>query len=163
MIANVLSSILLRICLRDKTKQRTGSGRRVQWVVATAGLVLAAGGLQAEPRGENLYLQHCAVCHQPDGKGIPGFFPPLAGNDHVTTEDPEEVQEHLGRIIFGYHGGLIIDHQMYSGRMPPIGYRGRMNDSELLDLINYQRRAWGNDARPVTFSELAEARAAGRP
>jgi cytochrome c oxidase cbb3-type subunit II len=164
MIANVLSYILLLNGPRQKTEQRTGGGWLATWVLTAAGLGLAAGsGLHAEPRGEELYLQHCAVCHQPNGKGIPGFFPPLAGNEHVTTEDPVEVQEHLGRIIFGYHGGLIIDHQMYSGRMPPIGYQGRMNDSELLDLINYQRTAWGNDARPVTFSELAEARAAGRP
>jgi mono/diheme cytochrome c family protein len=163
MIANIQSPILLRNCPRHKTEQRTGRGRLAAWVLAVTSLVLAAGGLHAEPRGEELYLQHCAVCHQPNGKGIPGFFPPLAGNPHVTAEDSEAVQEHLGRIIFGYHGGLIIDHQMYSGRMPPIGYHGRMNDSELLDLINYQRSAWGNYARPVTFSELAEARAAGRP
>jgi hypothetical protein len=45
---------------------------------------------------------------KPNGKGIPGFFPPLAGNEHVTTEDPQEVQEHLNRIIFGFHGGLVI-------------------------------------------------------
>jgi mono/diheme cytochrome c family protein len=163
MTANISSLVLLRNARRHNTEQRTGIGRLALCVMAAAGLVLAAGGLHAEPRGEELYLQHCAVCHQPNGKGIPGFFPPLAGNAHVIAEDPEEVQEHLGRIIFGYHGGLIIDHEMYSGRMPPIGYHGRMNDSELLDLINYQRSAWGNDARPVTFSELAEARAAGRP
>jgi cytochrome c oxidase cbb3-type subunit 2 len=81
----------------------------------------------------------------------------------VTSEDAEKVQEYLGRIIFGYHGGLIVDKQVYSGRMPPIGYVGRINDSELLDLINYQRTAWGNDARPVTFAELAKARSAGSP
>lgn len=135
--------------------------RAARSAVTAAALVLAAGTAQAQSSGEDQYLHHCAACHQPDGKGIPGIFPPLAGNPVVTAEDETGVQTYLRRIIFGYHGGLIVDHQVYSGRMPPIGYRGRLNDSELLDLVNYQRRAWGNDARPVTFSELAIARAAG--
>jgi mono/diheme cytochrome c family protein len=145
-------------------KRTSTKTERAAWAaLAAAGLLLAAGGAHAESPGEELYLQHCAACHQPNGKGIPGFFPPLAGNPVVTAEAAAGVQVYLGRIIFGYHGGLIVDRQMYSGRMPPIGYRGRLNDSELLDLINYQRNAWGNQARPVTFSELANARAAGRP
>lgn len=127
-----------------------------------AALTLGVSGAQAQSSGEELYLQHCAACHQPDGKGIPGIFPPLAGNPVVTAEDDKGVQTYLSRIIFGYHGGLIVDHQVYSGRMPPIGYRGRLNDNELLDLVNYQRTAWGNSARPVTFSELATARAIGQ-
>lgn len=132
-------------------------------IASVAAVLLSAMPVQASPPGEALYLQHCAVCHQPDGKGIRGFFPPLAGNPRVTAEEPAQVQEYLRRIIFGYHGGLIVDKQVYSGRMPPIGYVGRINDSELLSLINYQRTAWGNDARAVTFAELAEARSAGRP
>ena len=138
------------------------TGRLARPVWAVVGLMLAAAAVQAQTPGEALYLQHCAVCHQPDGKGVPGFFPPLAGNPRVTAEDPDQVQVYLGRVVFGHHGGLIIDKQVYSGTMPPIGYVGRVNDSELLDLINYQRQAWGNDARPVTFEELAKARAAGR-
>jgi|SRR5690606_17064517 mono/diheme cytochrome c family protein len=127
------------------------------------GTVLVPAPLQAAEIGETMYLEHCAVCHQPDGKGIPGFFPPLAGNPSVIADGKQEVQQYLRLVIFGFHGGLIINNQMYSGRMPPIGYRGRINDSELLALINYQRTAWGNKGRPVTFLELAEARAAGRP
>lgn len=130
-------------------------------MLAVTALLLAAAGVQAQSPGEALYLQHCAVCHQPDGKGVPGFFPPLAGNPRVTAEDPDQVQVYLGRVIFGHHGGLIVDQRVYSGTMPPIGYVGRVNDSELLDLINYQRQAWGNDARPVTAEELAKAREAG--
>jgi mono/diheme cytochrome c family protein len=105
-----------------------------------------------------MYLQHCASCHQPNGKGIPGFFPALAGHPSVNSDSPKKVQEYLGTVIFGQHGGLIVDRQLYSGKMPPIGHLGRINDGELLDLINYQRQSWGNSARAVTAAELAEAR-----
>ena len=144
--------------IRKKTVSITALG-----VAAAAALLLSASPIQASSVGEALYLQHCSMCHQPDGKGIIGFFPPLAGNPRVTSEEPEKVQEYLRRIIFGYHGGLIVNRQVYSGKMPPIGYVGRINDSELLKLINYQRTAWGNNARPITFAELAKARKMGSP
>ena len=130
-------------------------------VAIAAALLLGVSTVQANSVGEALYMQHCSACHQPDGKGIPGFFPPLADNERVNSDDPDLIQKYLRRIIFGYHGGLIVNNQMYSGRMPPIGYVGRLNDSELLKLVNYQRSAWGSNARPVSFSELAKARSAG--
>ena len=126
-----------------------------------AALLLGVSSVQASSLGEGLYMQHCSVCHQPDGKGIPGFFPPLADNSRANSDDQETIQKYLRRIIFGYHGGLIVNNQMYSGRMPPIGYIGRLNDSELLKLINYQRSSWGSKARDITFAELARARVAG--
>ena len=129
--------------------------------VVAAALLLGVPPVQASSVGEALYMQHCSACHQPDGKGIPGIFPPLADNARVNSDDPGTIQKYLRRVIFGYHGGLIVNNQMYSGRMPPIGYVGRLNDSELLKLINYQRSAWGSNARAITFSELAKAREAG--
>ena len=144
------------MAIRKKTVSITNLG-----VTAFAALLLSTSPVQASSLGESLYIQHCSACHQPDGKGIPGFFPPLANNPRVTSNEAGKIQNYLRRIIFGYHGGLIVNNQMYSGRMPPIGYVGRLNDSELLDLINYQRSAWGSNARPITFAELAKARKAG--
>lgn len=129
--------------------------------VGTAALLLGVPAVQASPEGEAQYMQHCSVCHQPNGQGIPGLFPPLAGNVQVHSDDPETIQAYLRVVIFGYHGGLIVNNQVYSGRMPPIGEVGRLNDNELLKLINYQRSSWGNTGRAVTFTELAKAREAG--
>lgn len=130
-------------------------------VVGVAALLLSVPVVQADSEGETLYMQHCSACHQPDGQGIPSLFPPLAGNVQLSSDDPEVVQEYLRLVIFGYHGGLIVNNQVYSGRMPPIGDVGRLNDSELLELINYQRSAWGNNGRAITLTELAKAREAG--
>lgn len=130
-------------------------------VVAATALLLSISAVQASSVGEALYMQHCSVCHQPSGKGIPGFFPPPADNARVNSNDSGTIQKYLRRVIFGYHGGQIVNNQMYSGRMLPIGYVGRLNDSELLKLINYQRSAWGSNARAIKFSELAKARKAG--
>lgn len=134
-----------------------------RYSVVAITLLLTAFPVLAESRGEALYKQHCSACHQPDGKGIPALFPPLADNPLVTSNEPEKIQEYLSKVIFGYHGGLIVNNQVYSGNMPPIGYQGRINDSELLDLINYQRSAWGHDTKPITASDLATARKKNAP
>ena len=55
---------------------------------------------------------------------------------------------------------MVVDDKVYVGTMPPIGIWGRVNDSEILALVNYQRNAWGNRARPVSAQELAQARQA---
>ena len=63
-------------------------------------LVLAAGGYRlitadavaaesaAHPSGEKVYLDNCAACHQPDGKGLAGAFPPLAKSDWIAGKTP---------------------------------------------------------------------------
>ena len=95
-----------------------------------------------------------------DGKSITGFFPPLAGNDSVTSEEAEKIQELLRKIFFGYHGALTVEGELYVGTIPPLGFWGRVNDGEILALVNYQRNTWGNRARPISAQELAKAREA---
>ena len=45
---------------------------------ATANERVPAQGLD---KGKAVFLANCAACHQPDGKGLPGEFPPLAKSD----------------------------------------------------------------------------------
>lgn len=139
-----------------KTRQVVGVG-----VAMVVFALVSSGALpQERGQGETFYLHYCGSCHQPNGKGVPGFFPPLAGNESVTSEEADEIQELLRTIVFGHHGELEVDGVVYIGTMPPIGFWGRVNDGEILSLVNYQRNAWGNRARPVSARELARARTA---
>src|ERR1700733_14468587 len=47
---------------------------------------LASG--DAKKRGALLYLDNCAACHRPDGRGYEGVFPSLAGNPVVAADNP---------------------------------------------------------------------------
>src|SRR5690554_2409977 len=40
--------------------------------------------------GTSVYGANCASCHQADGQGLPGVFPPMAGDPVVTADDPTE-------------------------------------------------------------------------
>ncbi len=57
------------------------------------GAVVATGDVSNErpPKdkleaGQAAYLANCAACHQPDGKGLAGAFPPLAGSDFLKSQ-----------------------------------------------------------------------------
>jgi ubiquinol-cytochrome c reductase cytochrome b subunit len=52
----------------------------------TGGATVAAAG----PEGAKIYASNCASCHGANGQGLPGSFPPLAGNPYVTG-DPSKV------------------------------------------------------------------------
>ena len=51
--------------------------------LSAAALLAAASAASAQGGGEALFKENCAACHQPDGKGVPGAFPALAGNSFV--------------------------------------------------------------------------------
>lgn len=102
--------------------------------------------------GADTYLTYCSSCHQPDGKGIPGAVPALAGNTSVQSAGPETVL----RVIYG---GLAAQ----SGYAPMLAIGQEMTDVEVRNVTDYIRNAWGNSA-PVISSDSAasDARAATR-
>lgn len=105
--------------------------------------------------GAALYANNCASCHQANGLGIAGVFPPLANSAVVTAADPAE---HIRVILFGADG-RPIDGTDYPGAMPPWG--DQFTDEEIADLVNHERRSWGNTAPPVTEADVAAIRADG--
>lgn len=114
----------------------------------------AAGGAEGATDGKSVYENKCASCHQSNGKGIPGNFPPLAGDPVVTADDPER---HVEIIVNGLEG-KTIDGTDYEAAMPPFG--GQLSDDEIAAVVNHERTSWGNEAPTVTPEEVAEIRSA---
>ncbi|GJD72651.1 c-type cytochrome [Methylobacterium goesingense] len=85
--------------------------------------------------GAATYLSYCSSCHKPDGKGVEGAIPALAGNTSVQAKGPETVI----RVILG---GLSAQNGY--APMPAIG--AGMTDQEVADVTDYVRNAWGNTA-----------------
>jgi cytochrome c oxidase cbb3-type subunit 2 len=121
---------------------------------ATAAAGPAAGADSGLPAGEPLYTAHCAACHQAQGQGLPGAFPPLAGNDVVLDNDPTE---HIDIILHGLQG-KIIDGVDYSSPMPAFP---QLSDEQIAAIVNHERVSWGNDAPTVTSADVAAVRSAG--
>ncbi|MFB6262927.1 MAG: cytochrome c, partial [Bradymonadaceae bacterium] len=106
----------------------------------------------AGPNGESIYESKCASCHQSDGGGVPGTFPPLAGDPVVTADDPTR---HVEIVLDGLQG-KTIEGTEYGAAMPAFG--SQLKDSEIAAVINHERTSWGNDAPTITAEDVAAVR-----
>jgi glucose/arabinose dehydrogenase/mono/diheme cytochrome c family protein len=125
-------------------------------VSALAAYIWALGhrapGAPSTAAGQELYVAHCAVCHQVSGEGLAGVFPPLKGSGVVNKDD---AAKHMHVIIDGMQGdkaGGVV----YTAGMPP--FAGMLSDADIADVINYERSSWGNHGRPVTAAQVAAER-----
>lgn len=104
-----------------------------------------SGGGSALPNGEELYTANCSSCHQTNGEGLPGAFPPLKGSPIVTGDDLELF---VTIMMKGYTG-----HPGY-GPMPPVGTTANFTPEIVTAIMNYERTAWGNKAKEVKLEEI---------
>jgi len=103
----------------------------------------------AKLRGAQLYTDNCSGCHQSRGRGVPGVFPPLAGNPVVLAQDPNNILEVVDRGIRARNGYIA---------MP--AFNVQLTDEQVAELANYVRTSWGNAAPPdATPGMVAKLRA----
>ncbi|MAF23503.1 MAG: hypothetical protein CMP26_12995 [Roseibacillus sp.] len=102
-------------------------------------------------RGQQVYLA-CVACHQPDGKGLPGAFPPLVGSKRLLG--PADLPTRI--ILKGLQGPLKAGGKNYNGMMP--GHENLLTDQEVADVMNYTRTVWGNQAEEISKETVAAIR-----
>jgi len=102
--------------------------------------------------GEKAYKSNCAACHQPNGMGVAGAFPPLAGSEWVTKGDRRLAQI----LLHGIAGPMVVNGITYNGVMQSWN---AWDDKRIAGVITYIRQAWGNTAGPVAPEQIAAARA----
>ena len=104
--------------------------------------------------GEEVYLAHCAACHQTSGEGIPSVFPPLKGDPLLLSEEP---QRPLVSVLLKGQADQVINGVSYAAAMAP--FAGQLSDQQVAAVATWVRKAWGHDARVVLPSHVAEVRA----
>ncbi len=97
---------------------------------------------EMKERGEKVYAANCAVCHQPNGKGVPGSFPALDGSQIVNGPKAGQID----RVLNG------------KGAMPP--WKGVLSDTDIAAVITFTRNDWSNKAQEniVQPAEVLAAR-----
>jgi len=106
---------------------------------------------EVHARGSAVYSRTCIACHGPDGKGVPGAFPPLDGVDWVTGDPSVPIRV----ILHGLQGPIEVAGAKYENIMPP---HVDLNDEEIADVLSYVRQSWQNDAASVTPEQVKENR-----
>ena len=101
--------------------------------------------------GQKIYNQYCMACHQSNGMGASGRFPPLNGTDWVTGDKERLV--HL--ILNGMEGAIEVNGEIYEGVMPQHSF---LNDDQIADVLTYIRTQFDNQAGSVTAEEVENYR-----
>lgn len=102
--------------------------------------------------GGAIFSQNCAACHQPDGKGIPGAFPPLAGSDFLNANKTRAIQIVKG----GFSGEVTVNGKKFNSVMPA----QNLSDEDVANVLTYVFNSWGNSKKVVTPAEAKAVKAA---
>lgn len=98
-----------------------------------------------EMDGAMLYAANCQACHQSNGEGLKGAFPPLKGSRIVLDENPRVL---IDIILHGYNA-----REEYA-EMPAVGTINGLKPAEITGIINHERTSWGNNLRKVSVEEV---------
>lgn len=101
-------------------------------------------------RGKEIYIAQCLSCHQEQGEGLEGVFPPLAKSDYLMADKTRSIKQ----VINGVSGEIKVNGVVYSGEMTGFD----LSDQEVSDVLNYIRNSWGNKGNAVLPSEVASSR-----
>lgn len=95
--------------------------------------------------GKLLYTNNCMSCHQANGEGLKGAFPPLKGSPIVLGDDLELF---VNIIMLGY------DARPEYAVMNAVGTDNNLTPEEVTAIINHEKTSWGNNAKTVTPEEV---------
>lgn len=112
-------------------------------------LRVSEAGLAA---GDKLYAQRCADCHGRQGEGVPGTYPPLAGNSTVT--EPSGINAVRSVLLGGFAPATAGNPEPYS--MPP--FAQQLSDEDVAMVVSYIRQSWGNHAGAVLPADVSRLR-----
>jgi len=110
----------------------------------------------ADQSGQQLYIKYCLTCHQADGAGVRGMFPPLAENEKITGSSKDLITI----VLFGLEGPIEVNGKEYNQVMPAQDY---LEDKQISDILTFIRTSWGNKASPVKPEEVEKIRKEGKP
>ena len=98
----------------------------------------------------------CSTCHQPNGEGMGGVFPPLAASS-VLKASPKRI---VDIMLHGLNGAVTVNGKEYNSTMPA---QMQLTDDEVANIGTFVLNSWGNPGGVITKDEVAERRKAPKP
>ena len=100
--------------------------------------------------GERIFNQSCFACHQANGQGLAGIFPPLAQSDYLLAD----VDRAIRGIIEGQKGEMVVNGKTYNQIMPPQA----LSNDEIASVVSFVNRSWGNEGEMVEPDRVRKVR-----
>ncbi len=107
-------------------------------------------GSAAFEHGKEVYAKICVTCHQRDGRGMPGVFPPLAHSDFLM----EDTERAIRVLIEGLQGPITVNGQAFDGVMPDFS----LTDEEIAAVLSYVRGSFGNSGSALSPDDVRRVR-----
>lgn len=105
-------------------------------------------------RGKTIFESSCFACHQTNGQGLPGAFPPLAKSDFLNNNKNKAISA----VIHGLEGKITVNGKEFNSVMPA----QVLSDEDTANVLTYVYSAWGNSKKVVTPEEVKAIRASGK-
>lgn len=102
--------------------------------------------------GQNLYLRYCMACHQTDGSGVPGMYPPLINSPIVNSGKKDDF---INVLLNGLKGPIVVHGKTYNQQMPKQDF---LSNEDLAHIINYVNTSFENKAPEVTPDDIQALR-----
>jgi mono/diheme cytochrome c family protein len=145
---SLLLTLALLAAITACAKQR--SSQTLSQTASAHASILRANPASANDGGR-VYVTNCSSCHQLNGQGLPGEFPPLDRNP-VVTGDASTV---IIIVKLGMSGKRYINGVEYDGTMPAWGQL--LSDQDIAAVVSYIRTTWHNFAAPVSVADVQAA------
>jgi glucose/arabinose dehydrogenase/mono/diheme cytochrome c family protein len=101
--------------------------------------------------GQKIYETYCATCHQKNGKGASGRFPPLINTEWVNGDK----KRLIGIVLNGMEGNLEVNGETFVNAMPQHSF---LSDEDVAKTLTYIRQNFGNQASAVETAEVTAVR-----
>nr|WP_314245909.1 copper-containing nitrite reductase [Capnocytophaga leadbetteri] len=100
--------------------------------------------------GKKVYQRTCIACHQVQGQGLEGAFPPLAKADYLNAN----VDRAIETVLKGHTGGITVNGKQYNSVMPP----QPLNPEQIADVLTYVYHNWENNKTVVSPERVKKVR-----
>jgi cytochrome c551 len=88
--------------------------------------------------GVEKYKLHCANCHQEDGKGLAGLYPPLANSDYLKKNKASIICA----IKHGQADTIVVNGKKYYQPMPA---NPKLEGLDIAEITTYIFNKWGDE------------------
>jgi len=113
--------------------------------------VKTQAGVSKLSSGAVVYNNYCSSCHQPNGEGIPGMFPPLKDAQQFIAKKDQFIKI----LLKGLSGPMVVKGVKYDQHMPAFNF---LTDTQLADVATFVRTSFGNKESGITAAEIKTAR-----
>ena len=108
--------------------------------------------IKKEVKGDQVFAGVCQTCHQANGLGVAGQYPPLAGSEWLLNDSETPIRI----VLYGLEGPITVKGIIYDKKMTP--FYDKLSDEEIAAVLTHERSSWRYAAQAIKLEEVTTIR-----